>query len=196
MEEGPEPQELMENVEHRKEEVEERGHGEGSPRVVAHRTRCAITASVLAVAAAIGSLLSGHAANEAILKQSSATDQWSYYQAVSTKSHMFEASKSIVDALAPKEGGEKIAAALATMQKSADKYEKQKDDIKAEATKLGDESNKSFEEHQRISYGVACFQIGIVLASVSILLTGEWLFFGSVGMGLIGLLFVVFAMFF
>jgi hypothetical protein len=195
MEEGPEPQELMEEVEHRKEEAEERGH-EGAPKVVAHRTRCAITASILAVAAAIGSLLSGHAANEAILKQSAATDRWAYFQSVSTKGHMYEASKSVVEALAPKDqaGSERVAAAIAAMDKAANKYEKLKDGIQAEAQKLSDESDKRFEEHQKVSYGVACFQIGIVLASVSILVSGEWLFFGSLGLGVIGLVFVVLAL--
>ena len=51
----------------------------------------AVTAAVLAVLAAIGSLLSaGHAVNQAILEQTKATDQWAFYQAKSTKSHVYQ----------------------------------------------------------------------------------------------------------
>jgi len=193
MEEGPEPQELMENVEQRQEDAEHKEHS--GAKAAAHRSRCAITASILAVAAAIGSLMSGHAANEAILRQSAATDQWAYYQAVSTKGHMYEASKSIVEALtAGDEAATKRAsAAIAAMDKSAKKYDDQKGDIKKEAQKCSDESNSKFGEHQKLSYAVACFQIGIVLASVSILITGGWLFYGSLGMGGAGLIFMVLA---
>jgi len=193
MEEGPEPQELMEDVEHRHEEAEHEGGGKS--KLAAHRTRCAITASVFAVAAAIGSLLSGHAANEAILKQSEATDQWAFYQAVSTKGHMYETTKAIVEALAPNEpaAAKKAAAAVAAMDKSAQKYDKQKDGIKKAAEKCSEESTTKFEVHQKMSYGVACFQIGIVLASVAILVTEEWLFFGSLAMGCAGLVFIVLA---
>ena len=42
-------------------------------------TLSAITAAVLAVLAAIGSLLSGYTVSQAILKQTQATDQWAYY---------------------------------------------------------------------------------------------------------------------
>ncbi len=79
------------------------------------------------------------------------------------------------------------------MDKSSHKYDKQKEKVKVEAQKLSDESNAKFAEHQQFSYGVACFQIGIVLASVSILVAGSWLFFGSVGMGAVGLLFCILA---
>jgi hypothetical protein len=194
-EEGPEPQELLEDVEKRKEEAEEGGHGEGSPRLVAHRMRCAMAASVLAVAAAVGSLLSGHAANEAILKQSEATDQWAYYQSVSTKGHMYETGKTIVEALAPADGpgAKRVEAAEKEMDKSMKKYEQKKDEIQKEAKGLGDESTAKFVEHQKFSYGVACFQIGIVLASVSILVAVEWLFHCSMAMGAIGVIFTILA---
>ena len=55
-------------------------------------TVSAVTAAVLAVLAAIGSLLSGHAVNQAILEQTKATDQWAYYQTKSTKGHVYHKS--------------------------------------------------------------------------------------------------------
>ena len=68
MEEGPEPHEWVERT--AEEHHHSESHGEPPGRMVP-----AITAAVLAVFAAFGSLLSGHAANEAILAQNRATDQ-------------------------------------------------------------------------------------------------------------------------
>jgi len=41
----------------------------------------ALTAAILAVFAAINALLAGHYANEAMIEQLKASDQWAYYQA-------------------------------------------------------------------------------------------------------------------
>src|SRR5437868_1799952 len=94
METGPEPQELLENVEHNRHRLE---HDEHVDRHFVNK--CAITASIMAVLAACGSLLSGHAVNEAIIKQSQATDQWAFYQAKSTKEHLFEGDGFVVASL-------------------------------------------------------------------------------------------------
>ena len=42
----------------------------------------AVSSACFAVIAAIASLKSGRCANEALLRQSKATDQWAYYQAI------------------------------------------------------------------------------------------------------------------
>ena len=80
MEEGPEPHEVIEQtVEHRHHEEHLQHEGEKQSL-----RRPAITAALLAVCAALASLLSGHAANQAILFQSQAADQWALYQSKST----------------------------------------------------------------------------------------------------------------
>jgi hypothetical protein len=115
MEEGPEPQEFLEHVEHSLHEKHE-GHGEeheeGGSGAKNKHMRSAITAAILAVAAALGSLLSGHAANEAILLQTKASDQWTYYQAKSTKSHLYEVNKTLVEALIQSKGDPKSGSSL------------------------------------------------------------------------------------
>ena len=67
-------------------------------------TVSAITAAVLAVLAACGSLLSGNAVNEAILGQTKATDQWAYYQAKSTKAQLYEVGGKLIQALSSTPG--------------------------------------------------------------------------------------------
>jgi hypothetical protein len=192
-EEGPEPQELMEQVEHHKHAAEHGEHEEDAGKKRFTKLS-AITASVLAVLAALGSLLSGHAANEAILKQAQASDKWAYYQAKSTKSHIFEGSKFVVQAIAEEEGKDnspKVTKALQNFDEKIKKYDEEKDDIQKEAAAVEKESSELFEKHHNYSFGVACFQIGIVLASVGILVSGRLLYLGSVTAGVLGIIFTV-----
>src|SRR5262249_41617425 len=55
-------------------------------------SKVAVSSPLLAVAAAISALLAGHHANEAILEQMRATDQWSYYQAKGIKLAILQAN--------------------------------------------------------------------------------------------------------
>ena len=75
-----------------------------------------------------GSLLSGHAANQAILEQSQATDQWAYFQAKSTKQHIYEADKSVVAALAQLQGVDpaRLDEQLKAFQQEVDRYKGEK----------------------------------------------------------------------
>lgn len=198
-EEGPEPQELLEQSEQHQHALE---HEEHSGQEEAGKKRfimtSAITASVLAVLAALGSLLSGHAANDAILKQTQASDKWAYYQAKSTKSHIFEGSKSVVEALSSAEGKGKlpeIIDSLSSFDKKIKKYEGEKEEIKKEALAVQGESGALFNKHHHYSLGVACFQIGIVLASVGILVSNRWLLAGSIFTGILGVALLVYGYF-
>jgi hypothetical protein len=194
-EEGVEANELLEQAEHHQHALEHghAGHDDGGKKQFTMKS--AITASVLAVCAALGSLLSGHSANEAILKQSQASDKWAYYQAKSTKSHIFEGSKAVVEAIASEEGKSETAGVIKSI-KSFDekikKYERDKDEIQKEAAATEKESSELFDKHHNYSFGVACFQIGIVLASVGILVTSRFLFFGAIGAGVLGMFCLVY----
>jgi Domain of unknown function (DUF4337) len=186
MEEGPEPQEWVE----RAAEEHHHGHGHGDAHEVgmklANHTASAITAAVLAVLAAIGSLLSGHAANQAILMQTRASDQWSYYQAKSTKGHLYEVAGELVTALSPAQGGA-AAPAREHFRQQSQRYDKEKEELQGEAKALEQESQHEFQKHQKFALGVAIFQVGIVLASVSILVKFKPLYVLSVVAGVVGL---------
>jgi hypothetical protein len=192
MEEGPEPQELMEQISQSSENREslETKRQEEKRLVV----RSAITASILAVGAAISSLLSGHAANDAIIKQTEATDKWCYFQAKSTKSHVFEGDKQVILTIASmidKPNQLKTKESVEYFDRQIKGFDDEKVKIQDEAQKLEKESSDTFAKHQNFSLAVACFQIGIVLASVAILADANWLYTCSVGAGVIGILFTL-----
>jgi hypothetical protein len=212
MEEGPEPQEFMEHVEHslharhatqhgakavsaersptrhkESEQLVAAGHEEKESR----HLRSAVFAALFAVMAAIGSLLSGHAANEAILLQTRASDQWSYYQATSTKSHLYELNEELLKAFTA--GGSKMplaganSARLRDLETKAAGYVKERNEIEHKALDLEAESAHEFLVHQLYSFAVACFQISIVLTSVSILVNNGVFFKSSIAGGLLGI---------
>src|SRR3981081_1392101 len=81
----------------------------------------ALSTAVLAVLAAIAGLLSGKHANEAVMSQIQASDQWSYYQAKSIKSAVLDAKMSLANAADEKD------------RAKAAKYEEEQAEIKSEA---------------------------------------------------------------
>jgi hypothetical protein len=195
MEEGPEPQEMIERtVEHEHHEHEQTHEPEPQRRAM---TISAITAALLAVCAAVGSLLSGHAANQAILEQSQATDQWAYFQAKSTKQHIYEADKSVVAALAKLQGIDpaRLDEQLKAFQQEADRYKGEKAAIEKAAKEKEAHSKHEFDKHHDFALGVAAFQVGIVLASISILVRSRWLYIGSLVAGGVGVILVLFGLF-
>jgi hypothetical protein len=185
MEEGPEPQEWMERA-----AEEHREHGSHAGR--AETMVPAITAAVLAVFAALGSLLSGHAANQAILAQTKATDQWSYFQAKSTKEQIFDVGGQIVKAMT--EGtaqAEQARSSVERLQSEVQRYDREKQEIQQTAEKLEEDSRHEFHKHHRYALAVSLFQVGIVMASVSILVRYRWLYGLSLIAAVAGLLFLI-----
>jgi hypothetical protein len=191
MEEGPEPHEWIEKtVEHH-----HHGHDAGHEKTNQHFMMIpAITAAILAVCAALGSLLSGHAANEAILKQTEANDKWAYYQSNSTKGHLHEVGKDLVLALLAAHGipqSDKTEATLKNFEKQVVKYDERKEEAYKEATHLEEVSKLEFAKHQKFALGVSSFQIGIVLASITLLVRYRILFALSLAAGGIGVICLV-----
>jgi hypothetical protein len=195
MEEGPEPQEWVERAaeeHHHQSHAHSDRHAPEGPTLAPRAS--AVTAAVLAVLAAIGSLFSGHAANQAILAQSKATDQWAYFQAKSTKGHLYEVAGDLVKVLGPaeaKSGDGRAGAALARFGEEEGRYTHEKEEIRLVAENLEEESRGCLHKHHRFATGVAMLQVGIVLASVSILVRYRALYVLSLLAGAAGLAYLV-----
>ena len=190
MEEGPEPHEWVEKA------AEEHHHAQehGSDARGNEMTVSAVTAAVLAVLAAFGSLLSGHAVNQAILKLTKATDQWAFYQAKSTKSHVYQVGGEIIKALSVTQSttaGDSHGPSLRHFQEETERYDREKEEVKNAAEHLQAESQHEFHKHHQFALGIACFQVGIVLASVSILVRIRAIYYLSVVAGIAGMIWTV-----
>ena len=110
--------------------------------------------------------------NEAVLKKTQASDQWSFYQAKSNKGHLMELAAD----LAP-------ASKREYYKTQIEKYENDKKEIKAKAEELEAESAKANEEsehamhpHHKLAQAMTLIQIAISLASITVLTRKKWLF--------------------
>ena len=138
----------------------------------------ALSTAILAVLAAIAGLLSGKHANEAMMSQIEASDQWGYYQAKSIKA-------SILDA--------KIALSTAPNESDATKrerYEKEQEEIKSEAEHKQAEAKSNFHQHEVFARSVTMFQIAIAIAAISALTKKRRFWIVSLLFGIAGVVFL------
>lgn len=112
---------LMEEAEVPLEHLHEHIHHHAEHGGVSWISGVALSTAILAVLAAIAGLLSGKHANEAMMSQIQASDQWAYYQAKSIKASVLDA-KMTLTATATDKDKEKAA-----------QYQEEQAEIKREA---------------------------------------------------------------
>jgi hypothetical protein len=172
------PEEIEVPTEHLHEKIhEEAEKGERWVLVVAMST------AMLAVAAAIASLLAGHHANEALLEQISASDQWSYYQAKGVKSAVLEGKMELLKAM-DKEPSEADKEKLA-------KYKEEQEKISEVAKEKESSSHINLAVHTVLAKSVTFFQIAIAVAAISAITKKKPLWYASLGLGAVGIVFLV-----
>lgn len=128
-----------------------------------------IVAVSIACMAVVLALIGDHADDaktEAILRTNEAANAWSYFQAKSTRQHVTESNLALLDALA---SGERELEVRDRLRADADRYEAEKDAIKADAEALALAAGHASEVDDRAGRGALLLQLGIVLASVAIL---------------------------
>src|SRR5450830_1872725 len=167
MPEGPEVE-----TENLREAIQEEMEKEGGSFL----KQIALTTALLAVCAAIASLRAGATVNEALVLKTEATrlqaeasDQWAYYQAKGLKAAVQEASATPW---------------LATGREAPAKYAEEQKRYKDEQSK---EADHLLHEHHGFANTVALFQVSIALGAVAALTRNRLVWFGSMGVGLIGL---------
>jgi negative regulator of sigma E activity len=141
----------------------------------------ALSTAILAVLAAIASLLSGEHANEAMINQIEASSQWSYYQAKSIKAAVLDAKIAFTGA--PDESDQSKRA----------RYEKEQQEIKSEAEHREAAAKSFFHKHEVFARGVTMFQIAIAIAAISALTKKRSFWVVSVVFGALGCVFLVLA---
>jgi hypothetical protein len=87
--------------------------------------------------------------------------------------------------------GDIIKPALDKIATQVDKYESEKQEIEAEARALEHESKHEFQKHHLYAMGIAAFQVGIVMASISILVRYRVVWIISLVGGAVGIVFVI-----
>jgi hypothetical protein len=139
----------------------------------------ALSTAILAVLAAIAGLLSGKHANEAMMSQIQASDQWSYYQAKSIKASVLDAKMTLTDSATEKD------------KEKAAKYQEEQAEIKQEAEHKEAEARSNFHKHEIFARGVTMSQIAIAIAAISALTRRRPFWVVSLVFGAIGFVFLV-----
>jgi Na+-translocating ferredoxin:NAD+ oxidoreductase RnfD subunit len=138
----------------------------------------ALSTAILAVLAAIAGLLSGMHANEAMMSQIQASDQWGYYQAKSIKAAVLETKTTLAEAASEKD------------KEKAAQYQEEQAEIKREAENKEAEAKSNFHKHEVFARGVTMFQIAIAIAAISALTKRRRYWFISLIFGLAGVTFL------
>jgi len=153
-----------------------------------------LTMVVVAVLAAIATLKGGgfstgslRAMNEATFNQAQASDQWSYFEALSIKENLYQLELDrLTNASAPDAG------TVAKMKAKLDKYDKSKTDITAKAKEyeaVRDAARAKAEvaaEHSKgMGLSITLFQVAIALGAMCLIVKKKPLWFAAMIFGLL-----------
>jgi Domain of unknown function (DUF4337) len=188
MELGPETREMFEQVTEAVHEVKEELEGEKAGHKKAdHKKEHAwlnligLSTGILAAMAAIAAMQAGHLANEAMLTQVQASNQWNYFQSKSTKRHVAQSTVTILETLKQPVPAKTVS--------DIDKLQTEQKEIKEKAEELEHESHVFLEQHVTFSRGVTALQISISLGAVAVLLRRKEVWFSSLGLAAVGMFF-------
>jgi hypothetical protein len=152
----------------------------------------ALTTVVLAVCATLATFKGGGYSTRQIMSQTKASDQWAYYQAKSVKANLYEVGKDSVElearalpANASQAAREAYAVRLKDYQAKLAKYDKEKEEIQAEARKLEQQRDDAASHGSAFGIAVIFLQISILLSSIAALLKKKpvWYLGMAVGLG-------------
>jgi hypothetical protein len=162
-------------LEHLHEEIQHHAEHGGASWI----SGVALSTAILAVLAAIAGLLSGMHANEAMMSQIQASDQWGYYQAKSIKAAILEAKTTLASEQTAKD------------KEKAGQYQEEQAEIKQEAEHKQAEARGNFHRHEIFARSVTMFQIAIAIAAISALTKKRRYWFVSLAFGAVGVVFLV-----
>ena len=146
----------------------------------------AIVATVGAIFAYMGGATQANAGllkNDAAIKKTEASNQWNYFQSKSTKQSLAELARD----LAPDDR-------KAGYQTKVERYETEKNEIKAVAEKLEADAHEfdrqsavQMHQHHRWAQATTALQVAIALAAIALLTKKKWLEYGMYGVAALGL---------
>lgn len=181
---GPEPQEMQEQVMESLEQVKEDLAKEQSQAAQDRQWigLIGLSTAILSALAAISAMQAGSLANEGMVNQIRATDQWALFQAKSTKRHVEESTVAVLQALG-KPVPARTTAEIIKLQQDQQQTE-------VEARRLEEEGHSAMQRHESFARGVAALQIGISLGAVAALLRRKSVWYLGLAIAAVGVVFM------
>jgi hypothetical protein len=157
-------------------------------------TRAALTVAVLAAFLAVATFLVNEAVKEAIQNETRAAEADSQFTSFQTQSELALLNGAILRSLSVS-SDRGVAAASKAGADELDKHTKEFDQaattLDAKAADATDEVDHANDKHLIYELAVVALQIGIVLASVSIIARRRFLLTGSWAIGIAGVLVLI-----
>jgi len=130
-------------------------------------TLIAITTVILAVCATLASFKAAGYGNKMVLAQSRASDQWAYYQAKSIKETVFQLQRDTVQIMLRQSTQPDYYVKIAQYDREISRYNKEKNDIIAQAQSLERERDKAQGFNSRFGQVTMFLQVGILMSSLA-----------------------------
>lgn len=142
----------------------------------------ALFVAVVATFMALCNVKDGNVVQAMQQSQARAVDQWAYYQSKSTKQHIAENSAEMLKVqlelnpdLRP-EARARVETRIAAQLAAAGNYEREKEQIKAEAEKAARDYDAMNIHDDQFDLAEACLSVAVALAGVTALTRKKWLF--------------------
>jgi hypothetical protein len=161
-------EELHEHAEHAKEPFDK---------------KVAVTMAVIAAMLAIDGVMAHMLTTEELLLQQKASDQWSYYQAKSSRRYNSEIAAEIFKGM----HSEIAEPSAKKYEGNIEKYKKEGEEVSDKAKEFEAESKMKGDQAQRLDFGEVFLELGIVFASMAILTKSNLIWVASMGSALVGL---------
>ena len=156
----------------------------------------ALATVVLAVCATLSTFKGGSYSTASVINQTLASDQWAFYQAKSTKQHLYDVqidqmTLQAMSAPATTEARAAYDKKIKQYQDNSTRYEAEKKQIEAKAREL--ESLRDDAKLHGRPFGIAVIflQVAILLNSIAGLLKVKRIWWLSIPVGLTGIVFFV-----
>ena len=150
-----------------------------------------LTTAILAALAAIASLKAGATVNEALVLKTDATrlqaqasDQWAYYQAKGIKGAVAQNAINSWE-VAGKSAPPKLSAEAAHYLAQQDTISRKATDLEHQRDEKSREAEVLLAQHHVFAAAVALLQIAIALGAIGALTGSRYVWFGSVGLGVV-----------
>ena len=153
----------------------------------------ALATVILAVCATLSTFKGGGYSTQSVISQALASDQWAFYQAKSTKQHLYElqAEQLKLQALAlSKENPARSAYAVneAEYRAAIGRYAGEKQEIQARAHEFEQQRDTAKQHGKPFGIAVIFLQVSILLNSIAGLMKAKRIWWASAPIGLAGLM--------
>ncbi|HEY3294939.1 MAG TPA: DUF4337 domain-containing protein [bacterium] len=152
----------------------------------------AITTIIFSACATLSTFKGGGYSTKSVLAQTSASNQWAYFQSKSVKQHTCELQRDAFEMQLLQVSDSGIAhtyqTRLADLQKDIDRYNKEKNQI-SDSAKALEQAKVDFQQHSgRFGLAVVYLQVAIMFSALAALIKKKYVWVLGVVVGAFGLL--------